>query len=67
MTSESETFQQKETRRSHQKEAPGQIQTPRRDYISYLGREHLGVLPDKLEEVAEVRQIWASLLVLLPS
>lgn len=63
-TSESETFQQKETRRSQQKDLL--VQTPRRDYISYLGRERLGVLPDKLEEVAEVRLVWASLLVLLP-
>lgn len=67
MTSESETFQQKETRRSHQKEAPGQIQTPRRSISLIWAGNPFGVLPDKLEEVAEVRQIWASLLVLLPS
>uniref|UniRef100_A0A669BJZ3 Reverse transcriptase domain-containing protein n=1 Tax=Oreochromis niloticus TaxID=8128 RepID=A0A669BJZ3_ORENI len=37
-----------------------------RDYISRLAWERLGVPPDKLEEVAGEREVWASLLRLLP-
>lgn len=41
---------------SHREETPGQT----RDYLLWLAWEHLGVTPDKLEEV------WDSLLRLLP-
>ncbi|KAL3996575.1 transmembrane protein adipocyte-associated 1 [Sarotherodon galilaeus] len=37
-----------------------------RDYISRLAWERLGVPPDKLEEVAGEREVWASLLGLVP-
>ena len=36
-----------------------------RDYISYVDRDYLGVLPEELEDMAEVREVWASLFRLL--
>uniref|UniRef100_A0A3P9DSK2 IRG-type G domain-containing protein n=1 Tax=Maylandia zebra TaxID=106582 RepID=A0A3P9DSK2_9CICH len=44
----------------------GRPRTRWRDYISRLAWERLGVPPDKLEEVAGEREVWASLLRLLP-
>ena len=40
----------------------GRPRTRWRDYISRLAWERLGVPPDKLEEVAGEREVWASLL-----
>ncbi|KAI3366659.1 hypothetical protein L3Q82_009337, partial [Scortum barcoo] len=37
-----------------------------RDYVSRLAWERLGVPPEELEEVSGVREVWASLLRLLP-
>ena len=37
-----------------------------KDYISRLVWEHLGVLSEELEEAAGEREVWASLLQLLP-
>ncbi|KAK3529274.1 hypothetical protein QTP70_024827, partial [Hemibagrus guttatus] len=39
---------------------------PWRDYVSRLAWERLGVPPDELEEVSGEREVWASLLRLLP-
>ncbi|XP_054656606.1 uncharacterized protein LOC129194983 [Dunckerocampus dactyliophorus] len=39
---------------------------PRRDYVSQLAWERLGVLTVELEEVVRDREVWASLLRLLP-
>lgn len=36
------------------------LRTPWRYYISRLSWESLGVTPDKLEEMAGEREIWAS-------
>ena len=44
----------------------GRPRTRWRDYISRLAWERLGVLPEELVEVAEGREVWASLLKLLP-
>ncbi|KAL3973669.1 phosphorylated adapter RNA export protein [Sarotherodon galilaeus] len=44
----------------------GRPRTRWRDYMSRLAWECLGVPPDKLEEVAGEREVWASLLGLLP-
>uniref|UniRef100_A0A669C209 Reverse transcriptase domain-containing protein n=1 Tax=Oreochromis niloticus TaxID=8128 RepID=A0A669C209_ORENI len=44
----------------------GRPRTRWRDYISRLAWERLGVPPDELEEVAGEREVWASLLRLLP-
>ncbi|TWW67270.1 hypothetical protein D4764_02G0003110 [Takifugu flavidus] len=45
---------------------PGRPRTRWRDYVSRLAWERLGVPPDELEEVAGEREVWASLLRLLP-
>ncbi|TWW56187.1 hypothetical protein D4764_08G0001740 [Takifugu flavidus] len=45
---------------------PGRPRTRWRDYVSRLVWERLGIPPDGLEEVAGVREVWASLLRLLP-
>ncbi|KAI3366230.1 hypothetical protein L3Q82_010039, partial [Scortum barcoo] len=46
---------------------PGKTQDARwRDYVSQLAWELLGVPPEELEEVSGVREVWASLLRLLP-
>lgn len=37
-----------------------------RDYIFGLALEHLSIVPDKLQEVAGERELWVSLLKLLP-
>ena len=50
-------------------EYPGPWGRPRtcwRDYVAQLAWEHLGVPPDKLEEVSGEREVWTSLLGLLP-
>ncbi|TWW77405.1 hypothetical protein D4764_12G0007950 [Takifugu flavidus] len=47
-------------------ETPGKTQTRWRDYVSRLVWECLGITPDELEEVAGEREVWASLLRLLP-
>uniref|UniRef100_A0A3B3HQU3 Reverse transcriptase domain-containing protein n=1 Tax=Oryzias latipes TaxID=8090 RepID=A0A3B3HQU3_ORYLA len=44
----------------------GRPRTRWRDYVSRLAWERLGVPPEELEEVAGVREVWASLLSLLP-
>ncbi|KAI3356008.1 hypothetical protein L3Q82_017276 [Scortum barcoo] len=43
-----------------------QLYTRWRDYVSQLAWERLGVPPEELEEVSGVREVWASLLRLLP-
>ncbi|TWW57297.1 hypothetical protein D4764_07G0000160 [Takifugu flavidus] len=45
---------------------PGRPRTRWRDYVSQLVWERLGIPPDELEEVAGEREVWASLLRLLP-
>ncbi|TWW74429.1 hypothetical protein D4764_14G0004320 [Takifugu flavidus] len=45
---------------------PGRPRTCWRDYVSRLAWERLGTPPDELEEVAGEREVWASLLRLLP-
>ncbi|TWW63109.1 hypothetical protein D4764_03G0001170 [Takifugu flavidus] len=45
---------------------PGRPRTLWRDYVSQLVWERLGILPDELEEVTGEREVWASLLKLLP-
>ncbi|TWW75358.1 hypothetical protein D4764_13G0000200 [Takifugu flavidus] len=44
----------------------GRPRTRWRDYVSRLAWESLGIPPDELEEVAGEREVWASLLRLLP-
>ncbi|KAI3354170.1 hypothetical protein L3Q82_018712 [Scortum barcoo] len=44
----------------------GRPRTRWRDYVSQLAWERLGVPPEELEEVSGVREVWASLLRLLP-
>ncbi|TWW80933.1 hypothetical protein D4764_01G0007480 [Takifugu flavidus] len=51
---------------SSQKETPRKTQDTWRDYVSRLAWERLGIPPDELEEVAGEREVWASLLRLLP-
>ncbi|KAK3558236.1 hypothetical protein QTP86_013969 [Hemibagrus guttatus] len=44
----------------------GRPRTRWRDYVFRLAWEHLGIPPEELEEVAREREVWASLLRLLP-
>uniref|UniRef100_A0A8C4TFR3 G-protein coupled receptors family 1 profile domain-containing protein n=1 Tax=Erpetoichthys calabaricus TaxID=27687 RepID=A0A8C4TFR3_ERPCA len=44
----------------------GRPRTRWRDYVSRLAWERLGILPEEIEEVAGEREVWASLLKLLP-
>ncbi|KAI3362656.1 hypothetical protein L3Q82_001730 [Scortum barcoo] len=44
----------------------GRPRTRWRNYVSRLAWERLGVPPEELEEVSGVREVWASLLRLLP-
>uniref|UniRef100_A0A3B5Q4K1 Reverse transcriptase domain-containing protein n=1 Tax=Xiphophorus maculatus TaxID=8083 RepID=A0A3B5Q4K1_XIPMA len=44
----------------------GRPRTRWRDYVSLLAWERLGIPPEELEEVAGEREVWASLLKLLP-
>ena len=44
----------------------GRPRTRWRDYVSQLAWERLGVPPEELEEVSGEREVWASLLRLLP-
>uniref|UniRef100_A0A3P9PV83 Reverse transcriptase domain-containing protein n=1 Tax=Poecilia reticulata TaxID=8081 RepID=A0A3P9PV83_POERE len=44
----------------------GRPRTRWRDYVSRLAWERLGIPPEELEEVAGEREVWASLLKLLP-
>uniref|UniRef100_A0AAY5L8N4 Uncharacterized protein n=1 Tax=Esox lucius TaxID=8010 RepID=A0AAY5L8N4_ESOLU len=44
----------------------GRPRTRCRDYVSRLAWERLGVPPEELEEVSREREVWASLLRLLP-
>ncbi len=44
----------------------GRPRTRWRDYVSRLAWERLGVPPEELEEVSREREVWASLLRLLP-
>ncbi|KAI3375367.1 hypothetical protein L3Q82_021856, partial [Scortum barcoo] len=44
----------------------GRPRTRWRDYVSRLAWERLGIPPEELEEVSGVREVWASLLRLLP-
>ncbi len=44
----------------------GRPRTRWRDYVSRLAWERLGVPPEELEEVTREREVWASLLRLLP-
>ncbi|TWW76516.1 hypothetical protein D4764_13G0011780 [Takifugu flavidus] len=48
------------------KRPPGRPKTRWRDYVSRLAWERLGIPPDELEVVAGEREVWASLLRLLP-
>ncbi|TWW64289.1 hypothetical protein D4764_03G0012970 [Takifugu flavidus] len=50
----------------HRRRPPGRPRTHWRDYVSRLVWEHLGIPSDELEEVAGEREVWASLLRLLP-
>ncbi|TWW76581.1 hypothetical protein D4764_13G0012430 [Takifugu flavidus] len=45
---------------------PGRPRTRWRDYVFRPAWERLGIPPDELEEVAGEREVWASLLRLLP-
>ncbi|KAI3355109.1 hypothetical protein L3Q82_017979 [Scortum barcoo] len=47
-------------------EASGRPRTRWRNYVSRLAWERLGFPPEELEEVSGVREVWASLLRLLP-
>ncbi|KAK0144601.1 putative uncharacterized transposon-derived protein F52C9.6 [Merluccius polli] len=44
----------------------GRLRTRWRDYVSRLAWERLGIPREELDEVAEEREVWASLLRLLP-
>ncbi|KAK3572266.1 hypothetical protein QTP86_029531, partial [Hemibagrus guttatus] len=44
----------------------GRPRTRWRDYVSWLTLESLGIPPEELEEVSKEREVWASLLRLLP-
>ena len=44
----------------------GRPRTRWRDYVSRLAWERLGILPEELDKVAREREVWASLLKLLP-
>ncbi|KAK3555124.1 hypothetical protein QTP86_010013 [Hemibagrus guttatus] len=44
----------------------GRLRTRWRDYVSRLTWEHLGIPPEEPEEVSREREVWASLLRLLP-
>ena len=44
----------------------GRPSTRWRDYVSRLAWEHLGIPREELDEVAGEREVWASLLRLLP-
>ncbi|GAA6065116.1 uncharacterized protein LOC111191400, partial [Tachysurus ichikawai] len=44
----------------------GRPRTRWRDYVSRLAWERLGIPPEELEEVSGEREVWASLLRLLP-
>lgn len=44
----------------------GRPRTRWRDYVSRLAWERLGIPPEELEEVSREREVWASLLRLLP-
>ncbi|TWW64132.1 hypothetical protein D4764_03G0011400 [Takifugu flavidus] len=46
---------------------PGKPRTRWRDYVSQLVWERLWISPDKLEEVAGEREVWASLLGAVPA
>ncbi|KAK3550607.1 hypothetical protein QTP70_000697 [Hemibagrus guttatus] len=48
------------------KRPQGRPRTRWRDYVSRLAWERLGVSPEELEEVSGEREVWASLLRLLP-
>ncbi|KAK3510350.1 hypothetical protein QTP70_004939 [Hemibagrus guttatus] len=48
------------------KRPQGRFRTCWRDYISRLTWERLGIPPEDLEEVSREREVWASLLRLLP-
>ncbi|KAK3575585.1 hypothetical protein QTP86_030518 [Hemibagrus guttatus] len=48
------------------KRPQGRPRTRWRDYVSRLAWERLGVPPEELEEVSGEREVWASLLRLLP-
>ena len=39
----------------------GRPRTRWSDYVTWLARERLGILPEELEEVSGVREVWASL------
>ena len=52
---------------SHWEETPGQTEGPRwKDYIFTLARERLGILQEEVADVAREREVWSSLLELLP-
>jgi len=51
---------------SNWEESRARPMTRRRDYISRLAWERLGVHQDELEHVAGEREVWVSLLGLLP-
>ncbi|KAK0132083.1 hypothetical protein N1851_024332 [Merluccius polli] len=44
----------------------GRPRTRWRDYVSRLARKRLGIPQEELDEVAGEREVWASLLRLLP-
>ncbi|XP_061592834.1 uncharacterized protein LOC133457505 [Cololabis saira] len=59
--------QKTELKQQYQGRRPrGRPRTRWRDYVSRLAWERLGLPPEELEEVSGVREVWASLLRLLP-
>ena len=42
------------------RKSPGQLRISWRDYVSRLAWEHLGILPEDLDEVAGEREVWAA-------
>ncbi|TWW80691.1 hypothetical protein D4764_01G0005060 [Takifugu flavidus] len=54
------------TERTRSRETPGKTQDTWKDYVTRLAWERLGIPLDELEEVAGEREVWASLLRLLP-
>jgi len=58
-----EVFQARQTGRRHR----GRPRKRWRDYISQLAWEHLGIPQNELENVPGEKEVWVSLLGLLPT
>ncbi len=52
---------------SHREETRGRPRTRWRDYVSWLAQRRLGIPPEEHEEESREREVWASLLRLLPA